>query len=175
MSGKPKTPPFLIHSIRSARLWMMPAPSFLRGLGNTIKYCADLEIRHLLSTVEPHEVSALELEGLSAACSANDIKLLNFPMVDRQPPQSLEAFLRMSSDLHRHLVNGESVGIHCKSGIGRSGMHICALLGKLGFGFEEALRLIEIRRGLAAPNTSEQLDWLKQNWKKISVHSRPAS
>lgn len=149
----------------------MPAPNFMGGLKNTIEHCARLEIRHLVSTIEPQEVRALEIEGLQAICLANDIGLLKFPMMDRRSPASLGAFLRVSSELHRYLMNGESVGVHCKSGIGRSGMLICALLGKLEYEFNDALRVIKLGRGLSAPNTHEQLDWLEQNWAMISEHT----
>ena len=163
------TPPYLVHETENARLWLMPAPTFLGGLDKTIQRCAELGMQHLLSTVEPHEVSALGLEDLPAACLASEITLHKMPMADRQPPQLPETFSRVSSDLYRRLRKGESVGVHCKSGIGRSGMHVCALLGKLGFGLDEALTIIERERGLNAPNTPEQLDWLARNWAAISA------
>ena len=169
MPAVPKTPPYLIHNVGSAALWMMPAPTFSGGLASTLKRCADLRISHLLSLIEPHEAQALGLEGLHSACLANDIELQRTPMVDRQPPESLDEFLNVSTRLYQCMSDGESVGIHCKSGIGRSGMHICALLGKLDFGLQDALKLIQLRRGLKAPNTSEQLDWLEEHWDKISA------
>lgn len=53
-------------------------------------------------------------------------------------------------------------------------MLICSLIGKLGFGMTEALATIRSKRGLEAPNTVEQLEWLEENWEALSTPTKAA-
>lgn len=161
-------PPYLIHIVDGAGLWMMPAPVFYGNLQLTLQRCAGAGIKHLVCLVEAHERQALGLDGLRAKCFESSMQIHDFPMVDRQPPLALEVFLKRSALVSQKLKSGESVGIHCKSGIGRSGMLTLAIMGQLGFDLDDALKVIEDRRGLKAPNTPVQLEWIRKNWNAIS-------
>ena len=162
-------PPFLIIEENSSALWMMPAPTFEGGVPATLDKCLELEIKHIVSLVEDEEAWLLGLEKLGFECSARSIELLKMPIIDRKPPVSDEDFRRLLTVCHQLMREGESVGIHCKSGIGRSGMLICSLLGRLGFDLQDSLQIIRDRRGLEAPNTIEQLKWLEDNWPALST------
>lgn len=162
-------PPFLIVEARNAKLWMMPAPTFAGGVPATLDKCLELEIKHIVSLVEDDEAWLLGLEQLGSECSARNIELLKLPIVDRKPPASTKDFTTLLSACHQLMREGESVGVHCKSGIGRSGMLICSLLGRLGVGMRESLEMIQDCRGLKAPNTAAQLKWLEENWPLLST------
>ena len=148
---------------------MMPAPTFSGSVPKTLDLLRDLRINHIVSLVEDDEAWRLGLEKLAPECSTRDIQLHKLPIVDRKVPASIKQFARLSSDCYQFISSGESVAVHCKSGIGRSGMLICSLLGKLGFGMTEALTTIRNKRGLEAPNTIEQLEWLEENWEVLSA------
>ena len=164
----PPMPPYLIIEAKNSALWMMPAPTFSGGVSPTLDRCCELGINHIVSLVEDHETWLLGLEKLSSECSARNIELLKMPIVDRKTPASIEELIALLSVCHQLMREGESIGVHCKSGIGRSGMLICSFLGRLGFDMQEALERIRDRRGLEAPNTIEQLNWLKKNWPLLS-------
>lgn len=161
-------PPYLIVEAENAALWMMPAPTCAGGVPVTLDRCCELKIKHKVSLVEDSEAWLLGLEKLGFECAARNIELLKLPIVDRKPPASIEEFAALLSVCHQLMRDGESIGVHCKSGIGRSGMLICSLLGRLGFDMQEALEKIRDRRGIEAPNTVEQLNWLKENWSLLS-------
>ena len=61
------------------------------------------------------------------------------------------------------IKEGGGVAIHCRAGIGRSGMMTCAVLAQLGMPVDDALKHIADYRGLRVPDTEEQADWLREN------------
>ena len=63
--------------------------------------------------------------------------------------------------LDEMLRQGRNVAIHCRQGIGRSGMIAAALLVKKGTAVDSALKLISQIRGLPVPETPEQRDWVR--------------
>lgn len=162
-----KDPPYRIQTKEEAGLWMMPAPTFRNGLEETLRACADLDLKQIASLVEPEERVSLGLEDLQNTAAAHGIEICEFPMVDRHTPENLPAFKSLSHRLFESFRQGNNVGVHCKSGIGRSGMVIAAILNKLGYSFEEALQKIAEGRGLDAPNTASQLTWLKNHWGEL--------
>lgn len=161
-------PPYMIIEVARSTLWMMPAPTFVGEVSSTLDLCGELRIKHIVSLVEDNEARFLKLENLSPECFVRKIELLKMPIVDRKPPASIEEFTKLARVCYQLMLAGESIGVHCKSGIGRSGMLICALLGMLGFDLPAALERIRDRRGLAAPNTAEQMDWLHENWSQLA-------
>ncbi|MEO0884036.1 MAG: dual specificity protein phosphatase family protein [Pseudomonadota bacterium] len=146
----------------------MPAPVFCENLRNSLRLCAELGMSHLASLIEPHEQKSLGLKALSEEGLSTGIQVHHLPIVDRQPPKLIADFKSLSDLFAEKLFAGEGVGVHCRSGIGRSGMLAASVLGKLGLEFDEALSILAARRGLRAPNTETQLRWLRENWKFLS-------
>ena len=57
-------------------------------------------------------------------------------------------------------VDGRSIAIHCRAGIGRSSLVAASVLICLGTRPGEALRLIGNARGVPVPATDDQRDWV---------------
>lgn len=163
------SPPYLIHSFANAGLWMMPVPIFRGTLSATLKHCAGQDILHLASLLEAHEREALGLTEIQREASVSSIHLYIFPMVDRQAPASCRPLVDLAAKLAEKLHAGESVAVHCKAGIGRSGMLVAIILGRLGFDLPRALHTIRANRGLQAPNTPSQLEWMEKNWAALTA------
>jgi protein-tyrosine phosphatase len=68
--------------------------------------------------------------------------------------------MALLSKLEAQLVEGKSVGIHCRQGIGRSGLLAASLLILGGVPLEAALDRVKIARGCAVPETAEQREWV---------------
>ena len=163
------SPPYLIYSANGANLWMLPAPVFKGDVYGTIDSLAGFQMKHLASLIEPDEAEALGLAQLHEATNLHRIHLHVLPIVDRHPPNEPQDFNALAGRLTKSFLSGESVGVHCKSGIGRSGMITCAILGKLGFDLNQALARIAKHRGLEAPNTPRQIEWLEGFWGTLAA------
>src|SRR5216110_2660475 len=72
--------------------------------------------------------------------------------------EGLEVFI---GSLDERVRQGKSVAIHCRAGIGRSSMLCACLLVRQGFSAESAFQKIQIARGCAVPDTTEQRNWVE--------------
>jgi|GEM_PF-3709859 len=82
------------------------------------------------------------------------------PIPDRDIPQSPASPLL--GELAEQLQSGKSIAIHCRQGIGRSGIINAALLMHLGSTAEAAIAKVSVARGLAIPETPAEVHWLRQ-------------
>jgi len=128
----------------------------------------------VVSLLTPDEVKELGLTSESVVAEARGIRFLSFPIKDREVPASqaqTEAFIDKVREV---LESGRNVAIHCRQSVGRSGLIAAALLIVKGATAEEAIRRISSARGLAVPETVEQVRWLTQFSKAISSTRTPA-
>ena len=58
------------------------------------------------------------------------------------------------------LKTGKNVAVHCRQGIGRSGLVAAASLMMSGIAAREAVDVVTRARGLTVPETPGQLQWL---------------
>lgn len=63
-------------------------------------------------------------------------------------------------EVEGRLRSGGHVYIHCRAGIGRSGLVTACLLYRLGF--HAVWETLERARGVAVPDTDEQKDWVER-------------
>ena len=102
-------------------------------------------INVLVSLLEEEEAVELGLTHEAEAAESNRIRFVSFPIPDRgvpSPARSVGALLR---DIGRALEDGKNVAVHCRQGIGRSGLIAAAALVTTGMGTERA---IEVASGL---------------------------
>jgi protein-tyrosine phosphatase len=116
----------------------------------------------VLSTLTPQEEEDLELTNENAAVEALGLKFRSFPIPDRDVPQSHDAVSVAISGLEHDLRSGKNVLIHCRQGIGRSGLIAGCLLIRSGLAVDEALRILRAVRGVPVPETEEQTRWLRR-------------
>jgi protein-tyrosine phosphatase len=60
----------------------------------------------------------------------------------------------------RTLSDGKNVVVHCRQGIGRSGLVAACLLVRKGMSPGAAVEMASAARGVPVPETSEQRDWI---------------
>jgi protein-tyrosine phosphatase len=75
-------------------------------------------------------------------------------------PASREAVAELASGIVDALESGKNVAVHCRQGIGRSGLIVGGVLVAAGEEPNAALKAIEESRGLDVPETDEQRQWL---------------
>ena len=82
----------------------------------------------------------------------------HFPVVDFGTPAPDASWAALSAELHKSLESGQNVLLHCRGGLGRSGMVALRLMVERGEAVEQALtRLRAARPG--AVETKAQLAW----------------
>lgn len=114
----------------------------------------------VVSLLTPPEVAELGLERELGLCLRNSLEFLSFPIMDREVPPSFAEAVQLIQRLEAALLGGRNVAIHCRQGIGRSGIIAAGLLVEAGLPPDEALMRISRARGLTVPDTPEQRDWV---------------
>jgi protein-tyrosine phosphatase len=84
-------------------------------------------------------------------------------------PASRESVAELADDIVDALDTGKNVAVHCRQGIGRSGMIVGGVLVAAGKDVPTALSTITESRGLDVPETEEQQRWLREFSSRLST------
>ena len=117
----------------------------------------------VVSLLANGEIKDLELEQEEEKSLTNGIQFVSFEIEDRGVPRSRENFQIATEELTEQLKSGKKIGIHCRQGIGRSGMLAIGILSQLGESIPNAIQTVSQSRGRTVPETQEQKRWLLQN------------
>ncbi len=148
-----------VASIGEGQLSVMAKPVGGEWLEDEIAGLKQLDVNHVVSLLEPSEEHDVGLVEEASLCRSNNIKFTSFPIPDRGLPDS-DAAHAISSDLFEAISTGEHVVIHCRAGIGRTGIMASAILIKSGCSAQEALQAVSKARGVEVPDTDEQIQWV---------------
>ena len=94
-------------------------------------------------------------------CIEHGIEFLSFPIRDRDVPKSFSETKLLIDRLALQLRAGVGIAIHCRAGIGRSGLIAGCVLVKLGVPFADVFPMIIRARDLKVPDTAAQAEWVK--------------
>jgi hypothetical protein len=112
----------------------------------------------LLTLVEPAELVGLGLADLGRRARALGLDWYHLPIQDFGAPDPVfEASWRsLGPILMGHLAAGRSVLIHCRGGLGRSGMIAARLLVEQGMAPEQAIRHVRLARPGAIETAAQE-------------------
>jgi protein tyrosine/serine phosphatase len=88
------------------------------------------------------------------------LTFITFPIADYSVPTSTGELRQLVSNLEQSLKRGDSVGIHCRQGIGRSSLVAACVLVTAGESPSTAFENISSARGRPVPDTPEQRNWV---------------
>ena len=128
-------------------------------------------IHQIVSLLDPIEAKALGLQDEKQLTEKNGMEFISFPIQDRGLPQSVREFSHLTKNLYHHVSDGKNTVIHCRAGIGRSGLVAGGVLLHHGFSSDTAFELISLKRHVQVPDTDEQRVWLKVNYDEIVGNS----
>jgi protein-tyrosine phosphatase len=114
----------------------------------------------MLSLLTSQEEKDLDLVEEGRIARSQGMLFESFPIPDRQVPSSeskLASTLEKASDT---LAGGTNLVIHCRQGVGRSGLVAACLLATKGFSPGAAIDIVSAARGVAIPETAEQCEWI---------------
>jgi len=114
----------------------------------------------VLSMLTPDEEADLDIAQEASQVKAHDMKFLSFPIPDRQVPESESRLTKTLEQLEADLAVGRNVVVHCRQGIGRTGLVAACLLLTKGLDADAAVKRLSEARGIAVPETAEQRKWI---------------
>jgi protein-tyrosine phosphatase len=114
----------------------------------------------VVSLLERHEERDLDLTAERDEVEKHGMKFLAFPIPDRDVPASQSGLGKTLDIMHRELIAGNSVVLHCRQGVGRTGLVAACLLISDGLGTQEAIDRLKSARGVEVPETASQLRWI---------------
>lgn len=118
-----------------------------------------LGINKVVCLLEAFEKIEVGLGLEEELCVKNGIGYSFFPIPDRGLPDTQKA-IKFVEELYQEICSGVHVVVHCRAGIGRTGIIAGAILVQSGCSAKEALSLISSARGVQLPDTEEQEHWL---------------
>jgi protein-tyrosine phosphatase len=142
------------------RLWIAARPRGSDWLYDEMRRWRDQGAGEILSLLTPMEERDLGLENESAAAQESGMSFLSLPVADRDIPPSETTFTRALESLDSALSAGRTVVVHCRQGIGRSGIVAACLLVLNGIAPEAAMERVTCARGVTVPETEAQREWI---------------
>jgi protein-tyrosine phosphatase len=141
-------------------LAIMACPSIEAEAPASVANVARLGIRQVVSLLEPTEARNLGLEVERLEVKACEMGFISFPIPDMGLPASVEDFAQITQMLFTQVNAGINTLVHCRAGIGRSGLLAAGVLLHTGMNAEEAFAYVSRMRGIRVPETPEQHGWL---------------
>ena len=114
----------------------------------------------VFSLLTPEEDRDLDLTHEERETKGQDMGFRSFPIPDRQVPDSETRLARVLEKLDRELASGKNVVLHCRQGIGRTGLVAACLLVTKVLETKTAIKRLSAARGQSVPETAEQRRWI---------------
>jgi len=169
------TEPHWIDGPWPGRLAISARPRGGDWLEDELKGWRAAGITKVVLLLTPDEEVALGLEREKQASLDAGLSFLSFPIVDRSVPSSDERAMCLIEELDSDLTRGERVVVHCRQGIGRSGLIASAVLVARGVPPEDAALQVSQARGVTVPETLRQIVWIRDDfpkaWSAAGSHS----
>ena len=112
------------------------------------------------SLLTPEEERDLDLKREAHEARTQGMKFVSLPIPDRQVPNSESEVSAILDRLDADLAAGKNIVVHCRQGIGRSGLVAACLLVTKGVTPEAAVKTLSAARGAQVPETAEQRRWI---------------
>jgi protein-tyrosine phosphatase len=119
-------------------------------------------INSVLSLLTSEEERDLDLRDEAAEVKKLGLEFSSLPIPDRQVPRSETRMGEALETVNRSLSASKNVLVHCRQGVGRSGLVAACLLIKNGMSPGAAIDSVSAARGTAVPETTEQREWIER-------------
>ena len=140
------------------QMHIMSAPP-TNTLEDVCQTLAERDVSKLISLLTDEDIIALSLQEEPATAGTQGIEFVRFPIADFGLPDR-ETFRREVAHQCDALRRGQSIAIHCRAGIGRTGMIASCILIGLGVSAEDAIAQVSHARGAIVPDTQVQRQFI---------------
>lgn len=151
-----------IPDIAPWKLAISARPAGGDALHDELRNWANEGVASVVSLLEPREARDLGLHQERVACQELGMRYLSYPIPDRGVPSSKREFNRFLGEVLALLVQGQALVVHCRAGIGRSGLVAGCLLGRKGVASGRVFDILSKARGVSVPDTDEQSAWVQE-------------
>jgi hypothetical protein len=159
---------FRIRQFGSACLSVVSRPRGGEWLKDDLVAIKSAGIHLLVSMLTFGEHVDMNLTAEAECCNAVGIAYLSVPIPDFGVPSDVVPFESAVAQVVQTLLQDQSVAIHCRQSIGRSGLLTSAVLLAMGMSLEEAVATASEARGLRVPESPEQRTWLTTNAQRFA-------
>ncbi|WP_434052009.1 MAG: protein-tyrosine phosphatase family protein [Roseibium sp.] len=138
----------------------MPKPSS-DWLCDDLSKLKEFGVSRLVSMLTLDEIIELGLQDEPRLSRNLELEFTNLSVPDRAVPGAVKVSGLVASirkDLAQHL----GVAIHCRAGIGRSGLVAACVLIAEGMDADPAMDLVTESRGVKTPDTQEQVEFVRE-------------
>jgi protein-tyrosine phosphatase len=142
------------------KLAMASRPRGGDWLGDEMAAWRRAGINTVLSLLTAEEERDLDLKREANEAKAHGMEFVSLPIPDRQVPNSESEVSAVLDRLDADLSAGKNIVLHCRQGIGRTGLVAACLLVAKGFAPDRAVNTLNAARGNEVPETAEQRRWI---------------
>ena len=123
----------------------------------------------VISLIEDHEFDLLSIQRLQAELSDAGLQWLHLPIKDVSVPnaQFEKLWDESVASIYRRLDQGEKILVHCRGGLGRTGLVVARLLMAYGITADDAIKQVRSARA-GAIETKEQEAYVQSQ--PIGIH-----
>lgn len=158
---------YQVELIGSGFLAVMAKPVSGEWIEDEFQNISNFGINQIVSLLEVSESRDVGLQDEKLLSEKNGMQFTSFPIKDRGLPESVLKYTELTKNLYHQIAGGKNTVIHCRAGIGRTGIVAAGVLLHCGFEPVEAFEHISAKRGIQVPDTQEQRDWLIANYRGI--------
>jgi protein-tyrosine phosphatase len=151
-----------LRTVPGVSLVLMARPRAGDWLEDEISAWSDHGIRTVVSLLETSEIEELDLGREPELCATKCIDFISFPIPDRGVPSPSANFEKLVHAVVTRIRAGTTVAIHCRAGIGRTGLVSACVLVRLGLPFDQVFPMLSEARRVAVPDTDAQIKWVRQ-------------
>ena len=162
---------FRVHGPWPGLLALSSRPRGGEWLADEISKWKRKGIDLVVSLLTREEEESLELLGEGAAARREGIEFLALPIPDRDVPTSESELTAVLERVNLGLSSGKNTLIHCRQGVGRTGLVAACLLITTGLDPAAAIAKVSAARGVSVPETREQRQWI-DHYAAVLANSR---
>lgn len=140
-----------IATIGSGSLSIMAKPVAGEWIEDELSGIAKSGIKRIVSLLEYTEAIELGLETEKDLSEKYGMEFISYPIADRGVPNSVSEYLEFTKCQYRDIAKGVNSLIHCRAGIGRSGLIAAGILLHCGFEANAAFAHISTKRRVSVP------------------------
>jgi protein-tyrosine phosphatase len=149
---------YKVSKIGKGKLFVMPKPSS-EWLSEDTAHYSSMGVSVILSLMEVGESYECGLQKEQEILSGFGIEFSNFQIKDRGLP-NLADFRKLIRGLYVQVSEGANLAVHCRAGIGRSGVVASCILIEDGADPQHAIDMVSAARRVSIPDTQEQYDFI---------------